>query len=252
MAPALDIAQLSDVSGLPKDQQVALLKLLAESLGTEAVTVSKDAVKARSDRETEETFKWFETTKADLIARFEKLLNDWITANKVERFFKFSISNVVIDGGKVQGAIEMKAARGTQGVLTGKPAAPRNTQSLAAYIGDVKTISYSGTVYGDWEKLRVALNVPMPARESATRTLVKVAGGKAGETESGGVVITQEMIDAVRAVEVTAEKVSGTLGEITDAIKAEKAEAKANGHTPATNGAATTATTAAAPANPTT
>ncbi|MDP2665207.1 MAG: hypothetical protein Q8P23_00965 [bacterium] len=228
MGTAFDIAQLSDVSQLPKDQRQALLKMLAGLEPETAVSIVKTAVAEKSEQNFEEQSKWFDTAKADLVTRFKVLLAEWIAANNVEDF-KFTISTVVVENKAVKGEVEMKAARKTGGVISGKPAAARDSQSLAVYVGKVTSLTYAGTVYPSWEALRVALGIPMPERESATRTLVKVATATAGVTESGGVTITQAMIDAVRAVEVVAELVSGDLGEIADAIKAEKK----NGHTAA-------------------
>ncbi|MCR4317605.1 MAG: hypothetical protein NUW37_14795 [Planctomycetes bacterium] len=222
---AFDIAQLSDVGQLTKDQRIALLKELAALEPEMAVSTVKTAVAERSEKDFEEQSKWFDTAKADLVTRFKVLLAEWIAANNVEDF-KFTISTVVVENKAVKGEVEMKAARKTGGVISGKPAAARDTQSLAAYIGAVSSIKHAGVVYDSWEKLRVALDIPMPPRESATRTLVKVATGKAGVTESGGVIITQTMIDNVRDVEIVAVTVSGSLGEIADAIKSEKKNGK--------------------------
>lgn len=223
-----------DISALSAEQKLELLKAMLPGMDVKSLTevkgVVKDVTAKRSKEISEEAVALFEKNKAALVATVTSAIEGWIATNDIKDSV-FSMSKVQIADGKFVGAIEFKV--GKTGGVSITPGAARGTYSLEGKVGKVSKLEANGTTYKTWADVLKALNVPMPERESATRTLVKVAGAKAGQV-SGGETITQAMIDSVRAVKVTAEKTGEmTLGEIVDEIKKESGNGTAPAAAPA-------------------
>lgn len=219
MQQIIDVNALASMS--VEDRTKALSEAIAE-LGVSAKVLTEVARERRTQeaeearKASEEAHRVYEAAKSDLERRLTDVVTRWASKNSIQTA-DLLVPPITIREGALVEPLTLKAK--PKGRPQSIGTAPRGSVGLESRIGKVEQLRVDDTVYPSWKAVITALELPMPAVESATRSLVKIASAKPGQL-SGGVELTGEMIEKARAVIVKAEKIGElTMGELADRLK---------------------------------